>query len=89
MTVDNPDNNVTWQLNAFEGNRGNVAAFMNNFNDDVRGESDFLLTPSLDLSSLSSPRLEFEYAYRRYDENFNDELRVLVSVDGGAADRSQ
>lgn len=84
MTVENPNNNTTWQLNAFNGNRGSVAAFMNNFENDFRGESDFLLTPRIDLSDLAAPRLEFEYAYRRFNANFNDELRVLVSVEGGA-----
>jgi len=86
MTVDNPDNNFTWQLATFEGNKGSFAAFIDNFNNNGSGQSDFLQTPPLNLNGLAAPRLEFEYAFRRYNAGNNDELRVLVSIDGGPAD---
>jgi len=83
LEVDNPDGgDNTWQVEEVGGNNGSRAAFVNNFITGGNGQVDRLQIPVQDFSDLPSPTLEFEYAYRRYDETFNDELRVRISTDG-------
>jgi PKD repeat protein len=83
IIVDNPDNDDTWQLGGGSGNGGSVAAAIDNFNDDFRGQEDALVLPTVDLTTSSSLRLQFEYAYARYNANFRDQLEVRVNTPGG------
>lgn len=82
ITIDNPDNGVTWQRANSDGNGSGVAAVLDNFNEEFPGQADRLQLPVQDLTDLPLPVLEFEYAYRRYSASLNDELRVRVSTDG-------
>lgn len=86
LTVINPNaGSNTWGTLEVGGTLGNVSAGINNFENETRGQSDILETPSLDLTQISNPRVEMEYAYNRYGPNFNDQLRVLISVNNGPA----
>ncbi|WP_020567286.1 M12 family metallo-peptidase [Neolewinella persica] len=86
LTVINPDaGSNSWGSLEVDGNLGKVSAGINNFDNNNLGQSDILETPSLDLTQVSAPRVELEYAYNRYDAFNNDVLRILISVDGGPA----
>lgn len=86
LNIVNPDaGSNTWGTLEVGGNLGNRSAGIDNYNNGDLGQSDILETPSLDLTQLSDPRVEMEYAYNRYDVNNNDQLRILISVNGGPA----
>ena len=82
ITIDNPDNANTWVTSGTAGNSGSFAAAVDNFSNNLPGQIDRLQLPVQDFTDLSLPILEFEYAYRPYDNNSIDELRVRVSTDG-------
>ncbi|NRA49290.1 MAG: PKD domain-containing protein, partial [Phaeodactylibacter sp.] len=83
-TVDNPDNNTTWAITNVGGTQfGNQAAFMDNYNYDADGQEDALITPVLNFSQEAGMRLQIDYAYQRYSLALRDELRILVSTNGG------
>jgi len=83
-TVLNPDNDNGWEVTSVDGNPyGDRAAFMENFNYNADGEEDALVSPLLDLSQESGARLFIDYAYARYGPTNSDQMRVLVSTDGG------
>lgn len=88
-TVVNPDNATTWNIVTTAGQQaGTKSATVNFFNYATTGQRDGLVTPTLNLSGLSSATLAFEYAYKRYNNNgtpsATDSLVVLVSTDCGA-----
>lgn len=83
-TVDNPDNNTTWSIRDVGGTQfGQQAAYMDNYNYDAEGQEDALITPVLNFSQEAGMRLKIDYAYQRYSLAFADELRILVSTNGG------
>ncbi len=81
----NPDQNVTWQIVNAPGNGiNNKAASLDFFDyENGRGQTDYLLTPSVDLSNLTSAKLSFKIAYARYNREFADGLVIAVSTDCG------
>jgi PKD repeat protein len=84
-TIDNPDGSDTWELVAVNGTRqGAVAMRMDNFNYNAPGTRDGLVSPPLDFTGRNNVRLEVEYAYARYNNNFKDSLSIRLSTDGGA-----
>jgi PKD repeat protein len=87
LTAINPDaGSNSWGTLEVGGNLGKTSVGIDNYNNETRGQSDILETPSLDLTQLSDPRLELEYAYNRYNVFNSDQLRILISVDGGPAE---
>ena len=85
FTVDNPDGSITWTQTTVEGARyGNQAMFMNNFEYNIVGQRDGLVSPTIDFSGRTDAVLMIEYAYTNYDATFNDSLIVSVSSDNGA-----
>ncbi|MEQ8702670.1 MAG: PKD domain-containing protein [Phaeodactylibacter sp.] len=83
-TVENPDNGTTWTITNIGGAQfGQQAAYMNNYNYDAEGQRDALITPILNFSAEAGMRLKIDYAYQRYSLALTDELRVLVSTNGG------
>ncbi len=85
-TIQNPDNSITWETIVVPGSTGgNTAVYMNNFDyDDGAGDEDGLDTEVIDLSGRESVTLQLEYAFARYNNNFNDRFRIVASTDGGA-----
>ncbi|PSR11770.1 MAG: hypothetical protein C7N36_14880, partial [Bacteroidetes bacterium] len=81
--VTNPDNNITWQSTAVGGNMGSRAAYVNNFDYNAAGQIDALVSSPFDFSAESDIRFTMEYAYRRYSNTFNDELKIYLSTNGG------
>lgn len=84
LTASNPDGGITWSTRATGGNNGSISAFLNNYSYNAAGQVDGLLLPVEDLSDVSSLRLQFEYAYVRYNANLKDQLRVRVIAGGNS-----
>ncbi|MEM9528322.1 MAG: M12 family metallo-peptidase [Bacteroidota bacterium] len=82
LTVQNLDRGNTWGLGQPIGNLGLQAAFVNNYDNNVPGEPDRLQLPVQDLTMFVSPTLELEYAYRRFNANFKDQLIIRASTNG-------
>ena len=78
-SIDNPNSNDTWVKYNGAGGFGNStsSARMDNYNNDITGESDYILSPFFDFSTASSPlRLSFDVAYARYNSSYYDSLYV-------------
>ncbi len=83
----NPDDAEAWSRTTSAGAFGgsSASAHFDNFEDDYRGEVDYLYSPFVDLSSASSPTLAFDVAYARYSGEYSDGLTVHVSDDCGTS----
>ncbi|MEM9259751.1 MAG: M12 family metallo-peptidase, partial [Bacteroidota bacterium] len=82
LAVQNPDGGNTWQLGEPIGNLGLQAAFVNNYDNNVPGQPDRLQLPVQDFTMFIDPALELEYAYRRFNSNFRDQLIIRASTNG-------
>jgi hypothetical protein len=84
FTIENPNNNTTWSQEATVGSNSTQSARLDCFNNNTTGQSDFIHLPYLNLSSVSgSIILTFDVAYARYNAQYSDTLRVLVSSNCG------
>ena len=85
ITIDNPDNGITWERDTVAVHfSGFASAKINNLININYGQSDAMLLPAFDMTTLGpNPRLYFRWAYARSDPNYTDELFVLVSTDCG------
>lgn len=84
FSIDNPDNDITWDISTVGGSViGNKAAGINLFSYNASGERDGLITPALNFSNHYNVQLDFQHAHRRYSADFSDSLIVYVSTDGG------
>jgi hypothetical protein len=82
--VINPDGAITWSLSPVGGNTpGNQAMKLDFFNYTQSGERDKLISPRISLNGFSSASLNFEHAYRRFNQSATDSLIVYVSNDCG------
>lgn len=83
-TVENPDDDVTWQLFEVGGTGpGNTAAGVDFNNYFVIGQRDRLISPNFNLEGMSSAALEFQHAYAKRHDAISDSLIVYVSGDCG------
>ena len=83
----NPDAATTWARTTAAFKTGSASAYMDDFNYATIGQRDDLVTPALNLSSVSNPVLTFEVAYTYATNgtaNNTDTLNVQVSTDCGA-----
>lgn len=83
-TTLNPDNSITWSSVNVSGNNGSRAMGIGLYNYSTVGQRDALVTPTIDLSSVTNTNFKLEYAYRQYDRSNNDSLIIYVSTNGGA-----
>ncbi len=85
--VENPDNNNTWQRNAFAGAFGTSSASMviDNFNNGTQGQIDQLISPAMDLSDTTRTyvRLSFDVAYAKSSPFYSDTLSIYYTLDCG------
>jgi PKD repeat protein len=81
--VENPDYNITWDIDTVGGSTpGDQAAWMNFFNYYNLNARDMLISPPLDFSGYNNLSLYFEHAYtQRYNQI--DSLIVYISDDCG------
>lgn len=82
--IDNPDNQITWNLELIEGsNSGQIAIGINLYDYTISGERDGLISPLLDLSGYKGATLSFGHAYRQTSIGDRDSLIIYASRDGG------
>ena len=85
MTIDNIDDDKTWEIvDAPNGIRGNKALYIDYHDYGNYGAEDWLTSPVMDFSDLPSARLIFDYAHAKYPER-NDQLKVLLSDNCGVS----
>lgn len=84
LTIDNPDNGITWERTTDASSEGVASARIQNLINTNYGQADALLIPRLDFTAFSTPiKMRFKWAYARGDANYSDELIVLSSIDCG------
>lgn len=81
-TIQNPDEQITWEITTAPNNYTNNKALAIRFYDyeDKLGEVDAVITPVFDLTSVPVASLLFDVAYARYQSS-NDRLKVVVLRD--------
>jgi PKD repeat protein len=74
-TIENPDDNETWELAEVGGNEPGTMAARINFREILAfGQTDNMISPPLDLSGFTEAFLEFDHAYAKYHETATDSL---------------
>ncbi len=85
--INNPDGLATWEQFNQASSNGSKSARKDNFTESDNGQIDDLISPVLNLSSISNPELSFDVAYQLYtdpingDGPFSDTLVVSVNND--------
>jgi len=83
-TVENPDNDVTWELYDLGKKDGTkIAAGVDFSHYYTIGERDRLISPPFNLEGMSSAALEFQHAYAQRFAGMTDSLIVYISGDCG------
>jgi len=83
-TIEDPDNNKTWDFAAVSGlNGSNYAAYVNIKGYIGFGNRDRLISPPLNFQNYGDMVLEFDYAYAQRMDGMTDSLIVLISDDCG------
>ncbi len=84
-TINNPDNDDTWELASVGAGGSARSAYINYYDYAAPGERDEMILPALDLTNGSAPVMTFDLSYKLYSTNgFSDTLHVYVSTDCGA-----
>jgi PKD repeat protein len=83
ITIDNPDEGITWERDTIAiAYQGIASAKINNLINTNYGQSDALVLPIFDFTSfVGTPYLFFKWAYAKSDVNYSDEMMVLISKD--------
>jgi PKD repeat protein len=82
--IDNPDNEITWEIATIIGTTpGNKAAKMNFFQYAQSARRDGMISPRLNFAGYSSITMTLEHAYRRFDQTTTDSLIIYVSTNCG------
>lgn len=79
----NPDDYTTWEEeDGITGSDGTntVAASVANYFYDAVGQEDFLVTESIDLTTVSEATLSFDLAKAQFSANSQDGLRVEIAT---------
>ena len=82
----NPDGQKSWEAikNVPNGEAdSNTSLYVNFYDYEVEGDYDTLLTPILDLSTVTFAILSFDRAYAQYPQIDNDGLIIKVSTNCG------
>lgn len=85
-TIENPDNQLTWETKTIGGaTSGSAAAFVNLYTYANEGTRDGLVSPTISLEGQSNLELTFDHAYRPFSNSDRDSLVVYASTNGGAS----
>lgn len=83
-TLENPDNDISWDLVTVGGiNPGSTAAKLDFFSYSTANQRDAMISPLISLVGYTSAELDFDHAYRRFNQNAADSLLIYVSSDCG------
>lgn len=83
----NPDHSFSWNIiNIQNGPDCNPTACsnINHYDIDAVGDEASLITPMIDLTSVATAYLGYDYAYARYDGSYEDGFRIDISSDCGS-----
>jgi PKD repeat protein len=81
--VVNPDGGNTWQRVTNAASSGIASIMINNYSGNTVGAVDEYITPSFNLSGVTSPFLKFKLAYAQSDTSVKEKFQVFVSTDCG------
>ncbi|WBX75001.1 PKD domain-containing protein [Tenacibaculum ovolyticum] len=84
-TITNPDGKLAWEKRTDVGNGDSSCIIMNNADNAVTGEEDYLRLPFYDFTSATKAQMYFDVAYVKFDANSPDILKVEVSTDCGTS----
>ena len=84
----NEDGLVTWQKINGYAKTGNNSVYINNFNDHLTGQKDYLRLPTVNISNVDSAFISFQVAAATFSNpsdagNAWDTLEVVLSTDCG------
>lgn len=83
MSINNIDGNKTWEIiDAPDGTTSNKALYMDYFDYENEGTEDWLLSQTMDFSSIPAAKLTFDYSHSQYPGR-SDRLKVLLTSDCG------
>ncbi len=83
-TVDNPDNDITWEIISVDGNTpGFRSAYINLKDYTILGKHDGLISPPMNFMGYIGIDLNFQHAYAQRVAASADSLNVFVSSDCG------
>lgn len=85
-TIENPDDDITWEIYEIDGTTPGTHAPAVNFRGyNVIGQRDRLISPPFNLEGLSTATMEFQHAYAQNLEviEVTDSLLVYISDDCG------
>ena len=82
FVLHNPDKDQTWQQTERVGGDGKSlgALWLNNYDNNLTGSADWLITPGMDFSNSRNTMLSFDVAYAMYNSKYSDTLGVFVST---------
>jgi subtilisin family serine protease/PKD repeat protein len=84
-SLQNPDNETTWELFTVGGiTPGSQAAKIDFYNYQQSARRDGLISPKISFAGYTSVDLTFDHAYRRFDQTAADSLIIYVSTDCGS-----
>ncbi|MBN8703636.1 MAG: PKD domain-containing protein [Bacteroidetes bacterium] len=81
--INNPDAQGTWQTSNSVAFTGSKCAFVDNYTNGINGEWEELISPSVNLSTMSNPILSYRVAYARRFSTETDKLEVYYSENCG------
>lgn len=84
-TILNPDESYTWEQRTLSIDGSSVnTLFIRNYEYEAPGEQDYLVSPSLDLTSFPQAQLSFNLAHAPFNDTaFGDNLVIAISTDCG------
>lgn len=83
-TIENPDDDITWEVFEIGGTSpGNTAMGINFTAYQAIGERDRLVSPPLNLTGITNASLSFQHAYAKRLEEASDSLIIYISTDCG------
>lgn len=87
ITINNPDNGITWNSTTTAKFSGTRSAFVDNWNyANAQGQRDEMVLPNLDFSNATNAQLTFQVAYTYWTTTgtaYTDTLEILASGDCG------
>ncbi|MBN8703606.1 MAG: PKD domain-containing protein [Bacteroidetes bacterium] len=81
-SIVNIGNSITWDQTNSVAYSGSNSAFIDNYFSSF-GESTELISPAIDISSMSSPAFTFKYAYAQIQSSDADKLEIFSSTTCG------
>ena len=82
---DDGQDNVIWNQSLSVGgyNTSSQSTYFDNYDNDVNGKRDELITKTYDFSGVTNPVLWFDVAFARWGPAYSDSLMVLASTNCG------